>query len=196
MRAFIAIALPDEIHRELARQQAAFRAVCPDARWTHAEGIHLTLKFLGEISDPQAKQVTAALAPLANFQYFRVEVKGFGFFPDARRPRVFWAGVAAPPDLARLAAGVEDAMASLGFAREQRAYNPHLTLARFNTPRPQPRLQEAIAPQSGLSLGQFEVAEFFLYESKLSPRGAEYRKVARFSGNPPVSNSQFPVSNS
>jgi 2'-5' RNA ligase len=195
MRAFIAIALPDEIHRELARQQAAFRAACPDARWTRAEGIHLTLKFLGEISEPQVKQVTAALAPLGNFSRFKVEVKGFGCFPDARRPRVFWAGVAAPPDLARLATGVEDAMAPLGFEREQRTYNPHLTLARFNNPRPQPRLQEAIAMQAGVSLGQFEASEFFLFESRLSPGGAEYRKVARFSEKPSVSDFEFPVSN-
>ena len=196
MRAFIAIALPDEIHRELARQQAAFRAACPDARWTRAEGIHLTLKFLGEIREPQVKQVTAALTSLGNFNRFEVEVKGFGCFPDARRPRVFWAGVAAPPDLARLAAGVEDAMASLGFEREQRNYNPHLTLARFNNPRQKPRLQDAIALQAGVSLGQFEVSEFFLFESRLSPGGAEYLKVARFSGEPSASNFQFPVSNS
>ena len=188
MRAFIAIALPDEIHRELAREQAAFRAACPDARWTRAEGIHLTLKFLGEIREPQVKQVTAALTSLGNFNRFEVEVKGFGCFPDARRPRVFWAGVAAPPDLARLAAGVEDAMASLGFEREQRNYNPHLTLARFNNPRPKPRLQDAIALQAGVSLGQFEVSEFFLFESRLSPGGAEYRKVARFSGDLSASN--------
>jgi len=187
MRTFIAIALPDEIHRELARQQEAFRAVCPDARWTRVEGIHLTLKFLGEISEPQVKQVTAALAPLGDFGRFKVEVKGFGCFPDARRPRVFWAGVVAPPDLARLATGAEEAMAPLGFEREQRTYNPHLTLARFNNPRPQPRLQEAIALQSGLILGQFEVSEFFLFESRLAPGGAEYRKIARFSGQPSVS---------
>ena len=195
MRAFIAIVLPDEIHRELARQQAAFRTFSSDARWTRPEGIHLTLKFLGEISDPQVNQVTEALTPLAGFAKFNVQVKGFGFFSDARRPRVFWAGVQAPPDLSQLAARVEDAMATVGFAREQRAYNPHLTLARFNTPRPQPRLQEAVAQQADLSLGQFEVTEFFLYESRLSPHGAQYLKVARFSGEPSVSGFQFPVSN-
>jgi len=180
MRAFIAIPLPDEIYRELARQQAAFRVLSPDARWTRSEGIHLTLKFLGEIEDQQIKQVTEALTALAGFTKFNVQVKGFGFFPDARRPRVFWAGVHAPPDLGQLAARVEDAMATVGFAREQRAYNPHLTLARFNNPRPLARLREAVTRQADLSLGQFEVTEFFLYESKLSPRGAEYRKVARF----------------
>ncbi len=180
MRTFIAIALPEEIHEALSRKQAEFRAACPDARWTRAEGIHLTLKFLGEISEERARQVTEALAGLEDFQKFSVEVKGFGFFPDARRARVFWAGVEAPPALARLAEQVEACAEKAGFAREQHSFNPHLTLARFKMPRPQPALQSILAQQKEQSLGGFEVEEFFLFESKLSPRGAEYRKAARF----------------
>lgn len=180
MRAFVAIALPEEIHAELARRQQAIRAVCRDARWTRPEGIHLTLKFLGEISDTQAKLVTEALAAFGGFENFSVEVRGFGFFPDARRPRVFWAGLEAPPALASLASRVEDAMEGSGFDREQRAFNPHLTLARFKTPRPQPELAGLVEQRKDLSLGRFEVSEFFLFESKLSPAGAQYRPVARF----------------
>ena len=71
-------------------------------------------------------------------------------------------------------------MEELGFAREHRAFNPHLTLARFKEPRPQPELAARVEEQAELSLGRFEVTEFFLYESKLSPHGATYRKVARF----------------
>jgi 2'-5' RNA ligase len=180
MRAFIAIDLPLEILNELARCQTSFRGLCPDARWTRPEGIHLTLKFLGEVTDAQAGQITQALASLEAFQNFSVEIKSFGFFPDARRPRVFWAGVAAPPDLAQFARRVDDAMEKVGFPREQRAFSPHLTLARFREPRPQPALREEVEKQAGLLLGRFEVSEFFLYESKLTPQGAEYRKVARF----------------
>ncbi len=179
MRAFIAIDLPEPIHAALSRHQAAFRAACPDARWTRPEGIHLTLKFLGEISETQAKQVTDALAVLSNFSTFSVQAKGFGFFPDPRRPRVFWAGLEAPPALAELADRVEAAMERLGFPREQRSFTPHLTLARFKVPRPQPALQ-GMLPHDPPDLGHFEVSEFFLFESKLSPHGAEYRKVARF----------------
>ncbi len=180
MRAFIAIDLPESIHAALSRQQTAFRPACPDARWTRPEGIHLTLKFLGEISDEQVRQATEALAGVAPLERFPVEVRGFGFFPDARRPKVFWAGVNTPPDLLRLAEEVEGAMEKLGFAPEQRAYSPHLTLARFKTPRPQAALSGIVEKLGETSLGQFEVSEFFLIESKLSPRGAEYRKVARF----------------
>ena len=174
--------LPEVIHFELKRRQAAFRAVCPDARWTRPEGIHLTLKFLGEISDDQVGKVTDVLKGLEPFDKFTVGLKGFGFFPDGRRPRVFWAGVEAPPALAELAGRVEDRMEKLGFEREDRDYRPHLTLARFKVPRPQPALVELAGREKETSLGSFEVSEFFLFESKLSPRGAEYRKVARFPG--------------
>lgn len=180
MRAFIAIDLPQSIQAALGEQQAAFRAVCPDARWTRPEGTHLTLKFLGEISDQQIRQITEALAELESFEEFSVEVKGFGFFPDARRPRVFWVGLLAPPALAELAGGVERCVEKLGFPVEGRPFKPHLTLARFKAPRPQPALQALLERQEETSLGRFDVSEFFLFESKLSPHGAEYRKVARF----------------
>jgi 2'-5' RNA ligase len=182
MRAFVAIDLPAEIQAALASQQAAFRAASADARWTRPEGTHLTLKFLGEINDQQVSQVREALSALPSFPPFVVEVKGFGFFPDAHRPSVFWAGVEAPPELGELARRVEDSLERLGFARERRPFNPHLTLARFKVPRAQPGLRILAERQASTSLGRFEVSEFFLFESKLSPHGAEYRKVARFPG--------------
>jgi RNA 2',3'-cyclic 3'-phosphodiesterase len=184
MRCFIAIDLPEKIHVELARRQAEFRAAIgrddADARWTRSEGIHLTLKFLGYVPEPEVEPVTESLASLGTFGKFSVEIKGFGFFPGARRPRVFWVGVEAPPALKALVSGVEAAMEKLGFAPEQRGFTPHLTLARFKTPRPQPVLEKLATERAGLSLGGFEVSEFFLFESKLSPHGAEYHKVARF----------------
>ena len=180
MRAFIAIDLPEPVRAALAEAQQGFRSACRDARWTRPEGIHLTLKFLGEISDAQTKQVVEALAQIGPFEPFSVEVKGFGFFPQAHRPHIFWAGVAAPPALADLAARIESRMEKIGFAREDRAFAPHLTLARFQVPRPQPALEAAIAGRATTSLGKFEASEFFLFESKLLPQGAQYQKVMRF----------------
>jgi 2'-5' RNA ligase len=180
MRAFIAIELPESIRAALRLEQASFRSVCPDARWTQPEGIHLTLKFLGEISDPKVRQVCGSLKNLGRFEGFAIGLKGFGFFPDARRPRVFWVGVEAPAGLRRLAEQVEEAMGRIGFAREERAFRPHLTLARFREPQPQPALQALLTQLGEQELGNFEVSEFFLFESKLSPQGAEYRKVERF----------------
>src|SRR5579872_4997032 len=183
MRAFIAIDLPEFLHAALAQAQQSFRSAAPQARWTRPEGIHLTLKFLGQISDAQTKDVVESLAQIGAFQPFSVEVKGFGFFPHSRRPRVFWAGVVAPPALAELAERVESPMEKLGFRREDRAFSPHLTLARFPIPRPQPKLEAAAAAPASQSLGIFQTSEFFLFESKLSPQGAQYRKVVRFPGS-------------
>ncbi|HKT11793.1 MAG TPA: RNA 2',3'-cyclic phosphodiesterase [Terriglobia bacterium] len=180
MRAFIAIELPESIREALRREQARFRDICPDARWTRPEGIHLTLKFLGEISAPQEAEVKNALSRMERFEKFTVRVQGFGFFPSTKRPRVFWAGLDAPPELARMAAEVEIALAPLGFPPENREFKPHLTLARFKVPRPQPRLEALLAVQSDPHLGTFEVSEFFLWESRLLPGGAEYHKMARF----------------
>ncbi len=187
MRTFIAIDLPEAILAALGQQQAAFRAACStcrkeEVRWTRPEGIHLTLKFLGEISEERLREVTEVLRTLEAFENFSVEVKGFGFFPDARRPRVFWAGLEAPPALPQLAERVEAAMEKLGFAREARPFTPHLTLARFKVPRPQPTLQARIEQEFDRTLGRFDVSEFFLFESKFSGGGAPavYRKIARF----------------
>lgn len=186
MRAFIAVDLPEAIKAAIAEEQRALRSAFPsssrhdDIRWTRPEGIHLTLKFLGEISDKQTVQVSRALEALGSFESFFVEVKAFGFFPDARRPRVFWVGVQASPVLAQLAERVDAAMEQLGFAPEGRTFSPHLTLARFKAPKPQPELLAALEPRRGFSLGRFQVSEFFLFESKLSPQGAQYRRLARF----------------
>lgn len=183
MRAFIAIDLPEPLRVALAEAQRSFHSAAPDARWSRPEGIHLTLKFLGQISDAQTKQVVEALTRLGPFGPFPIEVKGFGFFPQTRMPRVFWAGISAPPALAELATRVETAMERIGFAREDRVFSPHLTLARFQVPRPQPALEAAVAASAATSLGKFDASEFFLFESKLSPQGSQYRKVMQFPRN-------------
>ena len=183
MRVFIAIELAGDVRAALAQEQERLRAVCAhnrEIRWTRPEGWHLTLKFLGEISDQRARQVIGALQALAGFEKFAVEVKGFGFFPDPRRPRVFWAGIEGPPALAELAGRVETVMQELGFPRELRPFRPHLTLARFQKPRPSPELEAAFRNGNSPSFGRSEVSEFFLFESRLRPGGAEYRKVAEF----------------
>lgn len=194
MRAFLAIDLPNKIREELARRQAQFqRALAATSdrdrgvRWVHPEGIHLTLKFLGEISDEKFHRLIEQLGNQAPFEEFSVKVKGFGFFPDDRRPRVFWAGVEAPAALARLAAQIDAALTLIGFAPETRTFKPHLTLARFNRLAPQPALTNLAHQERDADLGQFKVAEFYLFESRLA-RGApaQYLKLRRFPGGEKV----------
>jgi RNA 2',3'-cyclic 3'-phosphodiesterase len=185
MRLFIAIDLPDSVRAALAREQARLRDACAgsrDIRWTRPEGVHLTLKFLGEVASTRLPDVTSALDALGRFEPFEVDVGGFGFFPSARRPRVFWVGLEAPPALGELARRVEAAMEPLAFAREDRPFQPHLTFARFESQHPQPALDAALQKSGAGTFGRFTVTEFFLFESKIRPGGAEYSRIARFPG--------------
>jgi len=183
----VAIDLAEQVRAALACEQSRLKAACGhhrDIRWKRTGGLHLTLKFLGEIETARVASLTAALQALGRFDPFEVEVKGFGFFPDARRPRVLWAGLEAPAALGELAARVEAALEELGFGRENRPFKPHLTLARFERPHAKPALTAAIGGSSGGSFGSFEVSEFFLFESQLRPGGAKYFKLARFPPSP------------
>lgn len=186
MRVFVAIDLPEGVRAALAHIQAGLRAACahnPDIRWTRPEGLHLTLRFLGEIPADQVSALAAALRGVGPFERFSVEVKGLGFFPDARHPRVLWSGMEAPPALRELAARVDAALAKLDFTPEDRPFRPHLTLARFRVQRPEPALDTALEKLSSTSLGCFEVTEYFLFESRLRQGGAEYKKLSSFTAS-------------
>jgi RNA 2',3'-cyclic 3'-phosphodiesterase len=185
MRAFVAIDLADDVRAALAREQSRLRALCSrnsPIRWTRPEGVHVTLKFLGEVTAERVAPIKSALEALAGFEPFEVEVKGFGFFPSAGHPRVLWAGLDAPRALGELAERVERALAPFGFPPEDRAFRPHLTLGRFRESRADPDLAAALEQSPALSFGRYAVTEFFLFESILKPAGAEYRKVAAFQG--------------
>ena len=186
MRLFVAVDLPDSLRAALARERNRLKAACgpgEGVRWSRPEGLHLTLKFLGEVAAARLAEVSAALASTGGFEPFDVGAGGFGFFPSARRPRVFWVGLDAPPALGELAARIESAMEPLGFARETRPFQPHLTLARFAGQRAQPALEAALSAAGGANWGRFTVREYFLFESRLRPGGAEYSKLACFPGD-------------
>jgi 2'-5' RNA ligase len=183
MRLFIAIELPGNVRSALAGEQVRLRALCSESRgirWTAPESLHLTLKFLGEVAPDRVPAVIEALKGVGDFAPFEVEVGGFGFFPDSKRPRVFWAGFEAPAVLGELARRVDAALARLGFPREDRPFTPHLTLARFREPRGDPALQKGIDHSGKTSLGRFQVDRFFLFESHLLPSGARHEKLASF----------------
>lgn len=189
MRAFIAIPLPEAVLSELAQWQESLRSALDSSpkgasivKWVRPEGIHLTLKFLGEINAAKVEQAVTALTPLRNFPDLTLEVKGLGCFPNCERPRVLWAGVIAPGALRRFAATIEAALSGLGFPSEKRSFSPHLTLARFGDGRPQHWIQSAVRESSGWIAGRFEVSEFCLFESRLMPGApARYHRVASFS---------------
>jgi 2'-5' RNA ligase len=131
MRTFIALNLPAGDRRALQQAlEPAQRRGLP-VRWVDHDGMHLTLKFLGEIDSSHVAAVGAALQDIAaRHAALVLRIGGFGAFPSLRRANVLWVGIAAEPRLVALQRELEDALVSLGHAREQRAFRPHLTVAR------------------------------------------------------------------
>jgi RNA 2',3'-cyclic 3'-phosphodiesterase len=180
MRLFVAMDIPEGVRAAISAIVAKLRPTCPDARWVRIAGLHVTLKFIGETPDARVPGIRSALASIAPSSPIAIHFRGLGFFPNAKRPRVFWGGVQAGPDLAALATAVESALDSLGIAREDRAFAPHLTLARFDPPRSQDTLQSAIEKFGPAEFGGVMANEFHLYQSVLKRGGAEYTRVATF----------------
>jgi 2'-5' RNA ligase len=126
---------------------------------------------------------------------FEIRSGGYGFFPTAKAPRVFWIGIHAGPQLAELAGSIDVATAELGIPREDRPYSPHLTLARGGAGRssgsPKWRkgdgpnaafavLEKRLAAMGEIDFGTMTAREFILYQSQLSPKGSQYTKLQRF----------------
>lgn len=192
MRIFIAIDLDPEVRAKIARFLEGVRPFAPDARWVSAESLHITLKFIGE---QKPEQVEVIKQQLQNSKGAATDIRftGTGFFPTPRAPRVFWIGIQAGPELASLAAKVDETTALLGIPREERAFSPHLTLARgggcSGSPKWRPGdgpsttfsvLQKRLEAMSTLDFGTMTAREFFLYQSQLSPKGSKYTKLERF----------------
>lgn len=185
MRLFVALDVPGEVRQALGESIAPLKPLCRAARWVRSEGMHLTLKFIGHaIADDDAEKLAAARAALSAIhsgEPVAIRYRGIEFFPDARRPRVAWCGIEASANLMQLAADIECALAPLGVPREQRALVPHLTLARFKSPEGVAALARAAAEFAQRDFGSARETEFHLFESKLKPGGADYRKIESYS---------------
>lgn len=195
MRLFVALDLRDGVRRALGDLMAKLKSLSPDARWVRPEGMHATLKFIGhavETGDTKKLDaVRAALAAVHSDRPVEMNFRGVGFFPNASRPRVVWCGVQASENLAPLAADIDRALEPLGISREDRAFVPHLTLARFKPARPGKRrrsnrgggetLQSTAAEMAEKDFGSARETEFHLFESITKPGGAEYRKLETYS---------------
>jgi 2'-5' RNA ligase len=182
VRLFVALDIPEEVRVALREFVTPLRQACPAARWTRSEGQHVTLKFLGNVGEERLELIRSVLAPVRSAQPVTLHFRGADFFPDARRPRVFWAGVEASENLAPLAADVEGALVAVGFPHEQRPFRPHLTLARFPEAKSSAPLLRAMQDRKGRlpEFGAASACEFFLYQSHLKPTGAEYTRLESF----------------
>jgi RNA 2',3'-cyclic 3'-phosphodiesterase len=185
VRLFVAFDLPDVVRQAFRELIVRLKPACRGAKWVRPEAMHVTLKFIGEVAADKLAPIRAALAPIHSAGSVELNFGGLGFFPNERRPRVLWCGVAASPNLAELAGAIDRALVPLGITAELRDFVPHLTLARFNPERGARADLDALVRAAGelksYDFGRTRETEFHLIESMLKPAGAEYKRVETFS---------------
>ena len=183
IRSFIAIELPDEVKETVAMiikrlRPAQYRYV----KWVAPAGIHLTIKFLGNISSDQIPQITGIMKTAAGMvPPLELRLGGLGMFPNEQRPRVIWVALEGNTEpLATMQREIEQALAPLGFAPENRAFTPHLTLG---------RVRDNASPEERKEIGRlmkekkidydasFTLRELSLMKSTLTPTGAIYNRL-------------------
>jgi 2'-5' RNA ligase len=179
---FCAIELPDEVRKRLEDHIGKLRKQAPDAAasWSRVENIHLTLKFFGNVAVDQIAAIsTAARQALKEFSTFEIEVGKTGVFPKPSRAQVVWIGVSDPlGKLSDLQRRLENECAAAGFPKEDRAYQPHLTIARIRKPEGSRRLAEAHLGMQFKSM-PVTVKELIVFRSELSSKGSKYNVISR-----------------
>ncbi len=189
IRAFIAIELPEPIRQQLDQiekqvQERAGEAGRKAVRWVPASNMHLTLKFLGEVSTANVQTLARMLQNEASrHKGFELTIGGLGAFPNVRRPRVVWVGTEAPNDLSVLQKAIEAETRQLGYPAEERPFSPHLTLGRISqNARPEEVTQVAkvLGEMKVGELGRVRVEHLHLFRSDLKPSGAVYTSLYKF----------------
>lgn len=179
LRLFTGIAAPPEINSSL---DDFVRRLKPLARirWSPASNFHITTKFIGAWAEERLDELKVALAAMPRSGAFRIAIRGFGFYPNPRNARIFWAGIEGGANLAELAARTDAVCGGLGIAVEKKPYSPHLTLARIDDPRGLTPLQNALSKDAGIEFGDFEARAFHLYLSQPGRGGSVYTSLAEF----------------
>jgi len=180
IRAFIAIELPEGLKKELSGLESLLKKTSPPVvKWVDPNSIHITLKFLGEISEDSIDELMLALEESAQGDPpFKLEASDVGAFPDLRRAQVVWVGIKGEVDkIARLQKRIESNTKQLGFPRESRVFTPHLTIGRVRNEASlteRERLGKILSETKFTALTNIETAAVNLMKSQLTPTGAIY----------------------
>jgi len=180
IRSFVAIDISGEIRDNLKKIAAELKPKVNDIKWGRVDGIHLTLKFLGNVAQSMIPSLRGVMEEAAHTaRPFKIGVKGLGAFPNPRNARVIWAGLEEPTGaLGELARRIEKGMEPLGFAPEKRPFHPHLTIGRARKGgRPGKELVGLIEHHHTREFGFFTANELILFKSDLKPGGAVYTKM-------------------
>ena len=180
IRAFLAIDLPEEIRDRIRGIQDRLKTNLKGVRWIRPEGIHLTLKFLGNISKNDILNISGMIEKQTKYVGpLMLKVGTVGTFPNLKRPRVLWLGIGGETEqLITLQKKIDAALEDCGFKRETRTFRPHLTLGRIKSPKGTSGLSQAIEDGKNFAAGSFHAACLALFKSDLTPKGAIYTKLA------------------
>jgi 2'-5' RNA ligase len=183
IRSFIAIDLPESLYAPLEQVSENLQEKLKDMpiRWVPVPNIHLTLKFLGDVSEKNIPVIQEILqAEAASHKQFEISLGGFGVFPSFTRPRVIWVGIEAPEELHQLYRRIDVETARLGYAPDKRKFNPHVTLGRVsrNANSKEVRFIGGVLRTFKLGfLGAARIMDVHLFRSDLSSKGAVYTKL-------------------
>ncbi|HEX5735150.1 MAG TPA: RNA 2',3'-cyclic phosphodiesterase [Blastocatellia bacterium] len=182
IRTFICIEIPESVKERIAELQRHLRQLDSRVSWTKPSNIHLTLKFLGDVSPSRKERVRQATErSVTSITPFEIEVGGAGCFPSPRAPRVLWVGlVTLPESLKQLRERLEEELFREGFARESKRFSPHLTIGRVRDPRNSSRLAEELQAR-GFESEKFQARELIVMRSELKPTGSVYTAQATIS---------------
>ncbi len=185
IRSFIAIALSSEIQAKLSQVSTELQVQLKGVpvRWVPVENVHLTLKFLGEVSTANLEMLKTVLQrEVAGHNPFEISAGELGAFPSLRRPRVIWVNIQAPAELTTVQHGIETQLARLGYPPEERPFHPHLTLgrvARTASSQDVQKISDVFSKYKVGFLGATRVMSINLYKSDLQPGGASYTCLHR-----------------
>ena len=183
LRAFLASELPPALQDSIYNATADLRQALRDGliRWVPAHNVHLTLKFLGDVSPSSLDLIKQMLTTeAAQFPAFDVQVEGLGCYPNVRRPRVLWVGLTAPAELASLQRAIEAGAARLGYESEERDFSPHLTIGRVRQNASSTdlhKIRTALEECRVGLLGSARVDAVHLFKSELRPEGSIYTRL-------------------
>lgn len=176
MRLFVAVNLPDTVRSNIWHSATPIRERRYPVRWVASDAMHITLKFLGEVSTHREDSVAESLEVAAEgISPFILHLRGFGAFPDPRRAKVIWVGCDTSLQIEQLQRQVEENMSQVGFPKEKRSFHPHITLGRVRRDASPSRLTGLPGMFDRLEVkAEFPVRSIELMQSELSPAGAKY----------------------
>lgn len=182
MRTFIAIDLTQNLKKTLSQLTDQFRNQSAAIKWVKESGMHLTLKFLGDIPEVRTSEVKSILAKICNlYQRFILKLIGTGTFPPGEKnPRVIWIGIEDAEPLIALQSQIETELHKKGFPKETRAFHPHLTLGRIKGGGNFGNVLSELDRLKDSSFGQMNVEEISFFRSTLKPSGAEHTVLSTF----------------